>query len=241
MQEVKGPITATAGEAIEVHRRVKFNGTNWVYSDVEDHHAVSKEAALASGDTFPAVPRFREGTLILVASGAISAGAKCYPDTDGKITATVQHKPLAIALQAAAADGDEIECLLLPDRALVAARSAALPYSGFTDGGGTSGSKDTGIDIPAGATVVGWESNVTQAFAGDTTGTIEIGDAGDPDRFNGSTDPSVYTTGLKTSEPPAGNGHCPAAVDVLAKITGSADWTSVNAGSLVLTVFYLEP
>ncbi len=241
MQSRKGPITITAGEAMEVNRRTKFNGTNWVYADVEDHHAVTAESALAAGDIIPAVPRGREGTIVLVASGAITAGAKCYPAADGKITATVQHKPVAVALEAASADGDEIECLLLQDRSLVAARSAELDHADFTDGGSTAGSKDTGIDIPAGATVVGWEASVTEAFAGDTTGTVEVGDAGDPDRFNGTTDPSVYTTGLKTSEPPAGNGHCPTAVDVLVKITGTSDWGNVTAGKLYLTVFYLEP
>jgi selenocysteine lyase/cysteine desulfurase len=61
-----------------------------------------------------AVVRFI-GTTKVIASAAISAGAKLTATTAGKVvtTTTDHHNVIGIALEAAAADGDIIEALLV--------------------------------------------------------------------------------------------------------------------------------
>jgi len=56
----------------------------------------------------------QHGTFKITASGAITAGARIYVDADGKATATANAGgAVAIANQAAAADGDIIEAIWL--------------------------------------------------------------------------------------------------------------------------------
>jgi len=55
-----------------------------------------------------------EGTSKVVASGAISYGAKVYSDANGKATATGTTNPIGIALEDASANGDIIEVRLIP-------------------------------------------------------------------------------------------------------------------------------
>lgn len=117
--------------------------------------------------------------------------------------------------------------------------SAILDHADFTDGESTAGSIDTGIDLPAGALVLGYALVVSEAFTGDTSGTAELGDGTDPDRFNGLPDnPSVYATGTVQSNFPAAGAYCASAVDVKLTITGAADWGNVTAGKVKVQVFY---
>ena len=53
------------------------------------------------------------GTVPLVASGAITAGVLVYPAASGKVSATPSGAPRWIALEAATANNDIIECLPL--------------------------------------------------------------------------------------------------------------------------------
>lgn len=243
----EGPVTGTSGEALPINRRVKFGGSTWTLAGVEIHHGTVVEPAITSGDRVSVracgPSGSGGGTCQMTASGVISAGAAVYPAASGKVTATVQGRQIGIALVAAAADGDWIEVLETPMQSgqVVAEASAILDHASFTDGGSTAGTMATGVQIPAGAICLGYKAEVSEAFAGDTTGTLEVGDAGDADRFSGATDPSVYTTGTKNSELPAGQAFCATASDVIIKITGTADWGNVTAGKIKITMYYVQP
>ena len=109
----ESPITITAGEDVEPYRRVKFNGTAWVYADsggTDAHQAITIDR-IDSGETGAAALPGHPGTIMMEASGAISAGAAVYGDTDGKITATSTSNgnAIGVALEAASADGAVIE------------------------------------------------------------------------------------------------------------------------------------
>ena len=55
----------------------------------------------------------KSGTSVMVASAAITLGAKVYPAADGKISSSSTGRAVGIALLAAVTAGDEIEVLLL--------------------------------------------------------------------------------------------------------------------------------
>jgi hypothetical protein len=120
--------------------------------------------------------------------------------------------------------------------------SGVLDHADFTDGESTAGSIATGIAIQAGAIVLGYALEVSEAFAGDTTGTAELGDGTDADRFNGLPDnPSVYAEATVQSMFPAAGGYVPTAADLTLTITGTADWGNVSAGKVNVKVFYVLP
>jgi hypothetical protein len=116
-QEHDGPVTGTTGEAMDLHRRAIFGGTTWTYPDVTEDHGTIRETEQGSGDVVSILPPAMGRTVTMVASGVISAGANVYPDTDGKVTATVQGRRIGIALVATTTDGDWVEVLRLPEDA----------------------------------------------------------------------------------------------------------------------------
>lgn len=101
-----------ANAALEVGRRVKLNGstTNEVVVALAGEQFIGYTVnAAAAGGTVAVRFRNAPGTVVAEASGAITAGALVYGDGVGKITATVKGGPIGRAVQAAGADGAEIE------------------------------------------------------------------------------------------------------------------------------------
>ena len=148
--------TETAGEALAVYRLVKKNGSadEFVYADADasPHGVVQK--AVANGDPVCIRLLGKGMTHKLVAAGAITAGAAIYPADDGKVDdASSGGRSIGIALEAAAAAGDIIACLLLED-------STGLLYSLIADG--TSLENSTVETILASKTIDG--------------GTLRVGD-----------------------------------------------------------------
>ncbi len=122
--------TETAGEALAVYRLVKKNGAvdSVVYADADDkpHGVVQKAVADADPVTLRLLGKGM--THKLVAAGAITAGAAIYPADDGKVDdASSGGRSIGIALEAAAAAGDIIECLLTEE-------STGQLYSIIADG-----------------------------------------------------------------------------------------------------------
>lgn len=118
----------------------------------------------------------------------------------------------------------------------------SITFSEFVDGGSTSGSLALGVTIPAGAVYLQTLVTDIVGFTGDTTATIQVGDTGgDVDRYSTGT-PSVFTTaaaGVDMGVPSGTKWHTAAVVpDVL--ITSGSDWGLVTAGSLVITLMWLE-
>lgn len=113
----------------------------------------------------------------------------------------------------------------------------------FTDNTNTTGHVDLDTQLPAGAIPVAWTAVVATGFTGDTTAVLQLGVAGDLDRFSAVTTPSVVAAGtvgasaLGRAEALNGVG---AAVTVRATVTGAADFTSIVAGAMTITFYYIE-
>lgn len=116
-----------------------------------------------------------------------------------------------------------------------------LVLADFTDGGATTGTATLATQIPAGALVLGWKATVATGFTGDTTAVIQVGVTGDADRFSSVVTNSVLAAGtVGANAQGAANAYCAAATSVLVTVTGAADFTSVAAGNLDLTIYYLQ-
>lgn len=109
-QENLGSKSFVAGEDLEAYRRVKLSSGNVVYADageefigVTSHKAVSTEQVTVN-------LRSASRTYKMVASGAITAGNTIYGANDGKVQASASGVAQGVALEAATADGDVIEC-----------------------------------------------------------------------------------------------------------------------------------
>jgi hypothetical protein len=128
-QQSESPKSITSGETLAAYRRVKLSGSTVVYADSGERGiGVNQAVVSTSGDEATIRLDNAGGTSKMMASGAITAGVKVYPDDDGKITAT-QTDPISIgnALETSTADGDIIEVLATntADAAADSARSRA--------------------------------------------------------------------------------------------------------------------
>ncbi len=120
--------------------------------------------------------------------------------------------------------------------------SQSLAYGAFTDGGGATGYLDFDTAIEADALILGWKAEVTTGFANDTTAVIEVGISGDTDRFSANTAQSCFATGTVASAALAADTGTSfgATTTVRVTVTGTADFTSINAGIMIVTMYYIE-
>jgi hypothetical protein len=83
---------------------------------------VAQLPAFAAGDVVPVKLYSAAGTFKMIAIEALAVGATLYTEASGKVqdTAAATSVPFAQALEAATADGDIIECVLLPYRGAAA-------------------------------------------------------------------------------------------------------------------------
>jgi hypothetical protein len=119
--------------------------------------------------------------------------------------------------------------------------SQELDHAAFTDSLGASGYIDfTSGQLPARALVLGTAINVTEGFAGDTTAVVQVGVSGDTDRFTLVTDQSVLSVARVASGPATdGQDGFNAAQTVRVTVTGGADWGSITAGKMFVTIYYI--
>jgi hypothetical protein len=115
----EGPLTFTAGEALAQYRRVKLkSGSSTVpleveYADKNEKSVGYTETAAASGALVAIRPHNMPGNRIATAGEALAAGAAIYGGDDGKVVDTATGAAvLGLALEAATADGDQIEILI---------------------------------------------------------------------------------------------------------------------------------
>lgn len=112
-------------------------------------------------------------------------------------------------------------------------------FAAFTDGGGTTGTKALTNKIPKGAHFYGAIVKVPTGFANDSTATVQLGDGSDVDRYSTGT-PSVFAAspnGIVIGVP-SGAIHHQAEKTVTITITGGSDFTSINAGQIIVTMMY---
>ena len=115
----EGPLTFTAGEALAQFRRVKLkSGSTTVplqveYADANEKSIGYTETAADSGALVAIRTHNMPGNRIAVASEALAALAVIYGAADGKVSDTsTSAATVGVALEAATADGDQIEILL---------------------------------------------------------------------------------------------------------------------------------
>lgn len=115
-------------------------------------------------------------------------------------------------------------------------------YDDFTDGGAAVGTYTMAAgSIPAGAVFLYSKVLVPAGFAGDTSAALTIGDGSDADRYNTGT-PSVFATaatGVEMGDPSGGQFHTAAVTPVLT-VTSGSDYTSVSAGQLTVSLYFIR-
>lgn len=107
-----------AGEDLLVGRLVKLNSSNEAVLAGPGDSPIGVVSALGAGYGVSGSPVTvallnKSGSAVMVASAAITLGAKVYPAADGKISSSSTGRAVGIALLAAVTAGDEIEVLLL--------------------------------------------------------------------------------------------------------------------------------
>lgn len=115
----RGPTkTFTAGAALAKYRRVRLSSGVLAYCGTGDTDCLGTlyAATFASGDLATVTLTNAEGTHLVVASEAISAGAACYAAADGKVASTGTVL-VGEVLTAATTNGDVIE--ILPSTAAI--------------------------------------------------------------------------------------------------------------------------
>ncbi len=111
--------TFVAGAALAQKRLVKLSSGEVVYNTITstDDPIGVNDYAVADTEDACILMANQGGTVELTAAGAITAGARIYAAADGKVSAipedSATYRLIGIALEAATADGDIIECLLL--------------------------------------------------------------------------------------------------------------------------------
>lgn len=117
-QYVEAPCrTFEAGAAISAFLRVKLSAGVLAAAGAADVEiGTIDDPVLAAGDQVAVRLASAQGTQKMVASGAITSGARVYAAASGKIAATANGNFIGYALDAASANNDVIEVLYLPNR-----------------------------------------------------------------------------------------------------------------------------
>jgi hypothetical protein len=112
-----------------------------------------------------------------------------------------------------------------------------------TDNTDTTGFKDFAGTIPLGSIILGWRTNTTTGWTGDTSAVMQIGVAGDLDRFTADVTSSVFAAGVDGSNALAADASdgIAAAVTPRVTVTSAADFTNVAAGTTVVSIIYVAP
>jgi hypothetical protein len=119
--------------------------------------------------------------------------------------------------------------------------SEVVAFGDFTDNEDTTGYIDLATQIPAGAIPIGFKAVVATGFTGDTTAVVQVGVAGDLDRFSAVTDQSVLAAAtVGATVPTDACDGMNAAQTVRVTVTGGADFSSISAGSMTVTLYYLQ-
>jgi len=114
-------------------------------------------------------------------------------------------------------------------------------HADFADGGGASGTIQFAGALPKGAVVVACKVLVPEGFAGDTSAVLTIGDGSDVDRYMTGT-PSVFAAAADGVEvgAPSGARLLTAENRPTLTVTTDADWGSVTAGQVTVSIYYIE-
>jgi hypothetical protein len=128
---------------------------------------------------------------------------------------------------------------LIPPR--IAFVQQKVDLADFTDNTDATGYVDLSTQLLAGAIPLGFKAVVHTAFIGNVSAAIQVGVSGDLDRFSSVADQSVFTAGTVGAGAPADAADgIGAAQTVRVTVTGGTDFTAITAGSMTVTVYYIE-
>lgn len=119
--------------------------------------------------------------------------------------------------------------------------SQNLAVADFTDNANTTGYIDIDVDLPANALVVGWKSVITEGFAGDTTAVMQVGIAGDLNKYSGITTSSCLASATVCAPALFDSAIPVAAQTVRVTVTGGADFTTIKTadnGAMIVSLYY---
>lgn len=161
-------------------------------------------------------------------------------DEDG-IDVTSQGQKAVEVVRYISSDKARVKFITDGDKMRLVSYQETVSYDDFTDGGSTTGTKDLGISIPAGAVFERTLVTSITGFAGDTSATLTVGDGSDVDRYNTGT-PSVFSDADAGADMGAVSGtkHHSAAKTPKLTITSDSNFSSVSAGQLTVTLFWYE-
>ncbi len=119
--------------------------------------------------------------------------------------------------------------------------SQTLAIASFTDNTNTTGYIDFTKALPVGAMVLGWKATVTTAFTGNTSAVMQVGIAGDLDKFSANTAQSCFTAGTVGSLALAADAVTgfSSALTPRVTVTGGSDFTAITAGAMTVEVFFM--
>ena len=129
----------------------------------------------------------------------------------------------------------------ISDTVYVKKLSAVAAYDDFTDNLDATGTYDFASDLPAGATVIAVACTALIGFAGDTSAVMVLGDGSYDDRYMTGT-PDVFSDasgGIALGAISGAPFHLAAKTPAII-VTSGADFSSVNAGSISLDIYYIE-
>lgn len=111
-----GDLSLPNNSALARFLRMKLSGGYVVVAGATDADlGTLEQRVLATESRAALVPRNAEGTVRMVAAAAVALYATVYGAAGGKVATTANTNPLGVALEAATADGDEIEVLRFHD------------------------------------------------------------------------------------------------------------------------------
>jgi hypothetical protein len=119
--------------------------------------------------------------------------------------------------------------------------SQSLDHAAFTDAKNATGyiAFTTGV-IPAGSIVLGWKAVISEAFACSSTCTATVGPTGNKDAWTVG-DPSVAAIGTVGAPADADvDCFCATATVPYVEVTEDNDFGDVTAGTMVVTIYYLQ-
>jgi hypothetical protein len=112
MRVKTGSLTFQATSALAPYLRVKLSASKLVVAGATDNElGTLEERVLAADDYAAVVPKNAEGTVKMVAAGAIAQYASVYGAASGKVDDVANENFIGMAMTASSADGDYIEVL----------------------------------------------------------------------------------------------------------------------------------
>lgn len=247
MFENKGPITVTAGEALEACRRVKIkSGTTTtppevVYADAGEDAIGVTRYAVKINEPVAITPLNQPGILEVevIIDSAIGIATVLYAAADGKLSDASSGSAAGIAYEAATSSGDHISVIMWSLKSTTAATVSVLDAGNFTAAATVEAalaeiyqhlvSVQKFVSVPLATVLEGDATNIVGALGPATTPKLDM--------INGDTDTALAIQWAATDVsplvfqvplPPNLDDAAAVVIHLRAKMSGAADTPVIN-------------